>query len=150
VRSCGCLLRKHGMSNTKEYHAWESMKQRCYNKGYSSYSEYGGRGIKLSKRWLNSFTLFYQDMGPSPKGYELDRKNSDGNYHKSNCRWVPNSVNTNNRRCSVFFTFEGRTQSASQWAHEYGMKAVTVLSRRRQGWSPRKTLKTPVREYNYA
>ena len=33
------------------YLKWRSIKNRCYNKNQKSYKNYGGRGIKLSKRY---------------------------------------------------------------------------------------------------
>lgn len=42
------------------------MKQRCYNENDKSYYNYGGRGIRVCDRWLESFDNFYEDMGENP------------------------------------------------------------------------------------
>lgn len=49
---------------------------------------YYDKGIGISVEWRKSFLTFYQDMGPCPDGYSLDRINPDGNYCKENCRWA--------------------------------------------------------------
>jgi len=48
--SCGCI-RKHGHSETKVYHIWQHMKDRCYNQNHKSYKDYGGRGIVVCDEW---------------------------------------------------------------------------------------------------
>lgn len=90
---------KHGMCGTKVYQAWKGMKQRCYNKNYQHYERYGGRGIKMSSEWFNSFETFYKDMGdpPTPQ-HQIDRINNDDNYCKDNCRWATPSENCYNRK----------------------------------------------------
>jgi hypothetical protein len=47
------------------------MKWRCYNRNHPMYYLYGGLGIKVCTRWLNSFEAFLADMGPRPPGYRL-------------------------------------------------------------------------------
>ena len=106
-RSCGCLASEqaserlightysltHGhtrnYNKTKEYIAWTSMKDRCYNTNRHNYHRYGGRGIKVCERWLNSFEEFLEDVGKSPGDeYSIDRKDNDGNYEPGNVRWA--------------------------------------------------------------
>ena len=57
VSSCGCLRveckTKHSMTGTKIYYVWAAMKQRCSNPNNKDYPSYGGRGIKLCKRWFD-------------------------------------------------------------------------------------------------
>ena len=89
----------HGMRNTYEYSVWSSMKDRCLNKNNKGYYRYGGRGITVCDRWLNSFIAFHEDMGQKPfSKAQLDRRDNDGNYEPDNCRWVTPAVNANNRR----------------------------------------------------
>lgn len=76
-------------SRTPEYSSWASMIRRCTNEKAFAYHRYGGRGITVCKRWLNSFENFLSDMGLRPSiKHSLDRINNDGNYEPSNCRWA--------------------------------------------------------------
>lgn len=62
------------------------MKSRCTNSNSINYSKYGGRGIKVCDRWINSFENFINDMGrkPSPE-YSMERKDNDKGYSPENC-----------------------------------------------------------------
>lgn len=76
------------------------MIQRCTNSNNSGYRNYGGRGIQVCERWLK-FDNFYADMGDRPSGMSLDRKDVDGNYEPSNCRWRTLREQARNTRASV-------------------------------------------------
>lgn len=84
---------------SRAYSAWINMKTRCFDKNYRSYSDYGGRGITVCEKWL-SFESFLSDIGQPPEGMTLDRRNNDGNYEPSNCRWVSRNVQQRNKRGS--------------------------------------------------
>lgn len=83
---------------TPEYNTWIHMKCRCMCKTNAAYDRYGGRGIKVCKRWIYSFKNFLTDMGLRPKGRSLDRINNDGNYTPKNCRWATSMEQHRNRR----------------------------------------------------
>jgi hypothetical protein len=91
----------HKMSKTKAYQTWNGMIQRCTNPNSSSYKNYGGRGIRVCKRWMECFTNFYEDMGEKPEGKTLDRIDNNGNYNKKNCRWATSFEQSWNRRNTI-------------------------------------------------
>lgn len=123
----------HGMSYTKAYDVWVSMKSRCLNKKDKSYKNYGGRGIKICDRWL-SFQNFYEDMGEPPKGKTLDRIDNDGDYFPPNCRWATRAQQNRNHRRNVVITWKGKTQTLADWSKETGIKYFTLRGRLKKGW----------------
>ncbi|WP_417353520.1 hypothetical protein [Flavobacterium alkalisoli] len=89
---------KHGLYKSPEYKVWTEMKRRCHKETASGYERYGGRGISVCDRWKDSFSAFYEDMGPRPSvNHSIDRMDNDGNYEPSNCRWATNSEQMKNR-----------------------------------------------------
>lgn len=81
-----------------EYRSWQMMKNRCLNPKARDYRYYGGRGIKICRRWQDSFEAFLEDMGRKPTpAHTLDRKNSDGPYNLRNCRWATREEQSRNR-----------------------------------------------------
>lgn len=89
----------HGLSKCSFYKVWGSMIMRCTMPWRHDYKYYGGRGIKVCDRWLESASNFLEDMGDRPnKDYELDRINPDGDYDKDNCRWIHTSENKQRQR----------------------------------------------------
>lgn len=90
---------KQILINQKEYHAWEAMKQRCYNKNNPRYKDYGGRGIIVCKEWINDFQKFLQDVGNAPSSNSvLDRIDNDKNYEYNNVEWTTYKISGNNQR----------------------------------------------------
>lgn len=96
TKSCGCLKPKHGYHQSPTWITWRCMLRRCTYKKDKDYHRYGGKGIKVIKRWF-IFTNFLADMGERPEGKTLDRKRNDKNYCKSNCRWATPYEQTHNR-----------------------------------------------------
>ncbi|WNM52938.1 HNH endonuclease [Staphylococcus phage S-CoN_Ph10] len=109
TKSCGCLVKEtsmrigsknktHGLSKLPEYNVYTTMINRCNNPNHDRYHRYGGRGIKVCDRWLESFENFYENMGNRPSSkHQIDRINNDGDYTPENCRWVTPYENAINK-----------------------------------------------------
>lgn len=146
-QSCGCLHRErasvHGMHGTRVYKIWCGMIQRCQNPNHEQYKNYGGRGIAVDPDW-QSFESFFRDMGlPPTERHTLERKNGDSAYCASNCIWATQQEQQNNRRNNVLLTFEGKTQTISQWARELNLSKTTIQTRVARGWPIERVLSQP-------
>ena len=105
------LIHGHSAWQSPTYTSWENMRQRCNNPKHPRYKDYGGRGIKVCKRW-DDFRKFYADMGPRPKGKTLDRMNVNGNYCAANCRWATDKQQRANKRVYTPVLSNGSYQRA--------------------------------------
>ena len=151
VKSCGCKARtviiKHGRCFTKEYRAWAAMRDRCYREKHIQYERYGGRGIKVCQRWIDSFENFLKDVGDAQKGQFIDRIDNDKGYwcgkaecpecgplkRESNCRWVSAKTSARNRSNSRMITFGGRTLHLTDWAEvlRVSIQSLSQMIKRR-------------------
>lgn len=123
----------HGMTDFPEYKIWTAMKRRCYNKKSFRYEDYGGRGIKVCDRWVNSFENFYADMGIRPIGWTIERINNDNNYGPENCRWATRLEQANNKRNNRIITIEGKTKTLSEWSRECSVTVGCIRQRLKRG-----------------
>lgn len=140
----------HGSSRDSTYSKYQAMKQRCVNPNHIGYHNYGGRGIKVCERWMNSFEAFLEDMGCCPAGdMTIDRVDSNGDYEPGNCRWLPRSEQSANTRRCKSVTVDGVTYSTIRDAAKaLGVKAHTLAKRLRSGWDKSLAVTTPVRKLN--
>lgn len=92
---------KHGHCSdgktTSTYNTWTNMLNRCSRPNDVSFKWYGARGITVCKRW-RKFENFLADMGERPKGFTLDRLDSDKGYSPKNCRWATQEEQRANQR----------------------------------------------------
>lgn len=121
AQSCGCRKFQIGWqkrnrhedpneTRSAEYNIWHHMRRRCSNPKDKRWAQYGGRGISVCERWLQSYNNFLADMGRRPSTtHSIDRIDPDGNYEPTNCRWALPIVQVNNRSrkpcpiCGVYF-----------------------------------------------
>jgi hypothetical protein len=151
TQSCGCFAQerrtKHGLSGTSEQNVHTMMLQRCYNRKHDSYQSYGGRGIKVCRRWRgkNGLVNFVADMGRRPsEKHKLDRKDNNGPYSPENCRWTTEPEQQRNTSRNVNVTWDGRTMCLKDWAKELGIGYQTLLYRVKS-WGLERAMTAPVR-----
>lgn len=147
--SCGCKTRqarkevltgntyrrKHFKCDTGAYQSWKCMKSRCQQPSHIEYERYGGRGIKVCKRW-ESFENFFADMGERPDGCSIDRIDPNGDYCPQNCRWADGKTQSRNRRHNRFITIGDRTMTQAEWSEQPGAAHYkTIHKRLKDGWS---------------
>lgn len=143
----------HGLSNTRLYRIWYDMRRRCNNPKRKDYKHYGGRGIKVCKKWEDSFISFKEDIGASyNEGLELDRIDTNGDYTPENCRWTTRREQVKNRRSngSAFDTKiiekDGLSLCQSEWADVFGLGKKSISDRMNKlGWDKDKALSGPKR-----
>lgn len=109
VKSCGCSTHEMGITSkgldgrtkTRLYRIWCGIKSRCYNPNSPEYDRYGGAGVRVCNRWLESFDNFKEDM---EEGYSdevsIDRIDPKGSYEPHNCRWASAVEQSYNQKMS--------------------------------------------------
>lgn len=137
---CGCQgdgrqgRKIHGMGNTRLYHIWGAMIQRC--KGNNEYfkKHYRNRGITVCVEWLdfNNFMAWALSNGYRDD-LTIDREDNDGNYEPGNCRWVDMMVQGNNRSNNVRIEIDGEEHTLAEWCRITGTKRVTADKRMERG-----------------
>lgn len=156
TKSCGCLHDEaakinsttHGKSKTKIYGVYRTMISRCYCETNEKYPIYGARGIKVCQEWLDNFMNFYN--WSMENGYQdgltIDRIDVNGNYEPSNCRWITQKEQQNNRRSNHFVEINGETKTLSEWVESriYEADKATVYKRLSRGWSDIDAITKPV------
>lgn len=150
LKSCGCLAvdairaraKQHGMYETRIYRIWRNMLSRCRNPKYDQFHNYGGRGITVCKEW-ERFKNFYADIGEPPPGMELDRKDNDAGYSKSNCRWATKSDNNNNTRRNHWVEAFGERLTLAQWSKRNNVHSSVIARRLESGWTPERAVIHP-------
>ena len=138
----------HGLSKTRLYGIWKSMKNRCFNKNQSCYESYGLRGITVCDEWL-TFEPFKEwcDNNGYSENLTLDRIDVNGNYCPSNCRWADKVTQTENKRnfTKVDVTAFGETKSISRWVKDSrcSVKYSVIKNRLYCGWEPELAITKP-------
>jgi len=143
TKSCGCwrvempsrVFKTHGMRRTAEYRAWCHMKTRCLNPKSRFYHRYGGRGITICQEWIDSFEVFYRDMGPRPSPrHSVERKKGEEGYNPANCCWALPGAQAANRSTVRFIEFNGITDTMAGWSRRSGVSYLKFRRRIMDGW----------------
>lgn len=155
-KSCGCRKYENhqylrsGSRKDALYRIYASMKNRCLNTKTSRYIDYGGRGIKICKEWLDDYSNFHDwafcNGYSDGKNLSIERKDVNGNYCPENCCWIPKPEQNRNKRNSHFITLNGKTMILADWCRELGISSSLVVHRIKDlGMSEEKAFMTPVK-----
>lgn len=153
TQSCGCLRKerfsnyKHGGVGTRLYNIFKTMHRRCESETATKYPLYGGRGISVCEEWKNFDTFREWSLNNGyTDGLTIDRIDNNGDYSPSNCRWVSNKVQANNRRSNHQITYMGETHTLTRWSEITGIPRSKLSDRicklrwsaeqALEGWSP--------------
>lgn len=136
---------KHGHTNSPAYSRYSSMIDRCYNPKNAAFANYGGRGITVCERWVESFTDYLADVGEKPgPGFTLDRIDNERGYEPENVRWATRDTQNRNHRANRYYTHDGRTMCLKDWAREVGIHVATITNRIDDlGWSFERAISVP-------
>lgn len=155
--NCGCMDHEHtsiirsrnhgdaghGLSKTRLYTAWSSMKWRCSEKATGVYyRQYYMRGIRVCPEWddpndsAGSFKRFYD--WAMANGYRddlsIDRKENDGPYAPWNCRWVPMSVQARNKSTNKHFRYKDKIYTYADLGVEFGLHNKIIAAWKFRGY----------------
>ncbi len=153
TQSCGCFkiekATKHGYKRTGQvtgiYISWCNMIQRCTNPNDKNYHNYGGRKIKVCKRWMK-FENFLEDMikGWKP-GLTIERIDNKLGYYPGNCEWIIKAKQQRNKQNSLYVTYKEKHRLFIELCEEHNMPYYVVYGRYyRYGWTLKEALTTPV------
>ena len=121
-------------------------KNRCNNPNNKNYKDYGGRGIKVCSEWSDkknvhrNFRKWAIENGWR-KGLSIDRKDNNGDYEPSNCRWSTPKQQSNNMRFNRIVTINGKEKTVQEWADIVGISQRAMTGRIESGWSEEDLLK---------
>jgi len=134
--SCGCYKIEylsstkstHGMSDTKIYHVWQSMRRRCNVPADKAFANYGARGITVCAEWESDFSEFYKwaISNGYKEGLTIERINNNKGYSPNNCKWIPRDEQNRNRRMNHYLTHGSRKKTLQEWANEIGVNRCTL------------------------
>lgn len=112
------------------------IKGRCYNKNNNRYSNYGARGIVVCKEWNENTESFIQwSLNNGYKeGLSIDRIDVNGPYSPSNCRWVDDYVQANNKSDTLYIEYQGKRKSLADWCRELDINYEMTRKRFHKGW----------------
>jgi hypothetical protein len=143
AKSCGCYSHdlfaeqaiKHHGRKTKLYGHWCQMKRRCYQPNYEHFDRYGGRGITVCEAWKKDFSTFrlWALLNGYADGLTIDRKDNDGNYEPSNCRWATQTDQVRNRSNTVHVIYQGQKITLGELAELLGMNYKTIHAKYKRG-----------------
>jgi hypothetical protein len=138
---------KKYLARHPHYARYRGMLTRCYNTEDHGYPHYGARGIRVCDEWLESIGAFEAWVATQhyEKGMTLDRINVNGNYEPSNCRFVHNDIQQNNRQYHCRIIAFGETKTIADWTRDPRcvVSFQTLQRRVDRGWGTEIAITSP-------
>lgn len=159
TKSCGCLNRDitseynstHKLGDSRLYHIWYNMHQKCENPNNSSYNSVGAKGIRVCEEWSNpeglkryalqqhgnqGFMNFYKwAMDNYPETAEtqpLTRIDKTKDYSPDNCHFEKDKKNYH--KGDTKYIFDGsELLTYRQFDIKYGLAFGSTAKRAREG-----------------
>lgn len=140
-----------------DYQSLYAIVQRCSNENNRHYKNYGGRGIKVCRRYKKVKNIVI-DIGLKPsKDYTIGRIDNDGHYSCGKCeecskkgwnlnvRWETRIQQNRNTRRNRLLEYNGETKTMAEWAEIAGIP-YEVFSKRisRYKWTMEKAMTIPL------
>jgi hypothetical protein len=128
------------------------MTERCHNPKNKAYARYGGRGIIVCEEWRHQSATFikWAIRNGYRKGLQIDRRDTNGNYEPTNCRWVTPTQQQRNRSNNQMLTAFGERKTLAEWAEDIRCVVSYKLLHKRMvayRWNGERAITTTAKAY---
>jgi len=130
------------------------MKERVHLSTFIHSHRYKDRGITICQDWDNDYFKFKE--WALNNGYannlQLDRIDNNKNYEPSNCRFVTNIENVNNREVTFYIDYKNRKVPLMKLFRELNIPhqhQAAIRTRIKRGWNHTEAFDKPIRNGNY-
>ncbi|MCA1066126.1 hypothetical protein QTG56_25435 (plasmid) [Rossellomorea sp. AcN35-11] len=127
------FIKKHGLSRTKIYKVWKSMRSKCYSSNEDNRHKKGD--IWICDEWKDDPVAFvdWSKLNGYKEGLQLVRKNKEDGYHPGNCAFlkIEEASKTHGmRRTRLYNTWTQIKQRCTNEKNdryaEYGGRGISV------------------------
>lgn len=141
--SRGKFIKEHGMTKTKLYRVWCSMRERCNNSHNKSYKNYGRKGIRVCEDWEKSFYNFneWAINNGYKEGLTIDRIDGQKGYCPENCRWTTSKIQNRNYSRNHTVIYDGKKYCLIELAEKFKINYSKLLYRIKVGYSIEEAIK---------
>lgn len=132
--SCGCRRRRDPAypagPMVRLWRIWQGMLHRRRDGEDWKQRSYARRGIAVCDAWQAYGAFYAWSMANGyADGLTIDRRDNDGNYEPSICRWTTSKVQARNTRRTVWVEHGGSRVSLAEAVEELGLDYHAVYNR---------------------